>query len=331
MNPRPFLLRGFRLLILQTCHVALPVSQKDRRVYEAVCPNGHRLQVPIEHAGMKLRCPACNAIFQLQLPNGASPAAAAPASGGPSAAASSAPSSAAAAPSSAANASASGEAGGRWSGTESAAQQPSAAPPPAPPPPSQTPLPSRPSAPASAPWSAPLVNEVHLVSHALLIVGLLLAITARGCESIAAKNVVRLQGQADLDQRLFDEERESSLLETQKRLDDPKISAALRTQLEKELQDKQTDFDKRRKELQNGAWRETANAATRAAGENRAGSYWREMLFVAGSILLAFGLGATALIGQGAERWVACGLLAIIVFSLYVGGMAWSSSLLPGR
>ena len=34
---------------------------------EAVCPNGHHLQVPLEHAGMKLRCPApgCGVIFQL--------------------------------------------------------------------------------------------------------------------------------------------------------------------------------------------------------------------------------------------------------------------------
>ncbi len=314
-------------------------------MYEAVCPNGHRLQVPIEHAGMKLRCPACNAIFQLQLPNGGAPGAAAPAPaqatpmGGAPAPGPSAPSGATATPSGAAGAPASTEAGGRWSGTDSPpppqpAPPAAAPPPPSQPPaqaPSQTPPPSRPPAPASAPWSVPLVNQVHLVSHGLLIIGLLLAITARGCETIAAKNVLRMQGQADLDQRLFDEERESSLLEIQRRLDDPKISNALRTQLEKDLADKQADFDKRRKELQNGAWRETANAATRAAGENRAGSYWREILFVAGSILLAFGLGATALIGQGAERWVSCGLLAIIVFSLYVGGMAWTSSLLPGR
>lgn len=176
-----------------------------------------------------------------------------------------------------------------------------------------------------------MLSQAHLVSHAVLIIGLLLALSARGCEGIAAKNVVRLQGQVDLDQRLFDEEREAAMLDVQRRLDDPKISNTLRTQLQKELEDKQTDFDKRRKELQSGEWRTTANAAARATAENRAGSYWREILFVGGTILLAFGLGATALTGQGAERWVCFGLLAIIVFSLYVGGMAWSTSLLPGR
>lgn len=288
-------------------------------MYEAVCPNGHRLQVPIEHAGMKLRCPACNSIFQLQLPNGSAPSAAGPASGSPAGAATTAPSSPSGAAAAASTTAA--DAGGRWSGTDS------------PPPPSSTPAPApaptRPTTPAAARFPFNLSGQTHLWSQAVLVVGLLLALSARGCEGVAAKNVVRLQGQVDLEQRLFDEQRESALLVIQQKLDDQKISAAIRTQLQKEHDDKQAEFDKRRKELQAGDWRLLANEAARATAENRAAGYWRELLFVCGSLLLAFGLAATALTGQGAERWVCFGLLAIIVFSLYVGGMAWSAALLP--
>lgn len=275
-------------------------------VIEAICPNGHRLHVPPEHSGMKLRCPACNSIFQLS-------SAAGGATGGEVAAAPA-------------------ENGGRWSGTE--AQPPASASSPATPAPAATtPVP----APAAAPPRSAAASSVRhqrdwalLVtgpSYGILVVGLVLVLGAKGCDGLAAKNVARLQAQVDLAQRLFDEEREQALLDVQTELDNPNTAASRKTTLQKQLQDKQDEFDKRRRGLQNGEWRLAKNAADRAVAESRAAAYWREWPFVVGTILFALGLLARIALGQGPERWLSFGLLAIVVFSVYVGGLAWSASL----
>jgi hypothetical protein len=275
-------------------------------VIEAICPNGHRLHVPPEHAGMKLRCPACNSIFQLSA-NGSGPV------GGETAAATSD--------------------GGRWSGTEpqtatATAASPTAAPAAATTPAAASaPAPSRPAAAPTRPWQRDWTSLLVGPSYAALVVGLVLVLSAKGCDGLAVKNVARVQGQVDLAQRLFDEEREQAVLDVQLQLDDPSTAASRKAPLQKQLQDVQDDYDKRRRELQKGEWRLATNAAQRATAENRAAAYWREMWFVGGTILFALGLLARAALGQGAERWLSFGLLAIIVFSLYIGGMAWSSSL----
>jgi hypothetical protein len=284
-------------------------------VIEAICPNGHRLHVPPEHAGMKLRCPACNSIFQLQAAPG-------PAAG---------------------EAPAAGENGGRWSTpeptavatTSPASSTPASSTAPA----STTPAAATPASaaapaptrPAASPSLRPRRDWASLVvgpSYAALVVGLVLVLTAKGCDGLAAKHVARVQGQVDLAQRLFDEEREQAVLDVQLELDDPKTAASRKAPLQKLLQEVQDEFDKRRRELQNGDWRLATNAAARAGAENRAAAYWRELAFVVGTILFALGLLARAAVGQGAERWLAFGLLAIIVFSVYIGGTAWSASIL---
>jgi hypothetical protein len=162
----------------------------------------------------------------------------------------------------------------------------------------------------------------------MLALGLFLAVTARGCEGLGAKNVVRLQNLAELEQKRFDEEREDAVVEAQARLDEPNLPAARRTELQKQLDELIAKYDKERRELQKGEWRELGNAATRAVVENRGAGYWRELMFVFGTILLSLGLLANSFISQGAERWLSFGMLAIILFSIYVGGMAWSASLM---
>ena len=51
------------------------------------------------------------------------------------------------------------------------------------------------------------------------------------------------------------------------------------------------------------------------------------MLFVFGTIVLSFGLLIVSWTAQGAERWICLIMLAIITFSLYVGGIAWVAGL----
>ena len=75
-----------------------------------------------------------------------------------------------------------------------------------------------------------------------------------------------------------------------------------------------------------------ATAARNAEGNNTLWAFWRETAFVLGTVLLAVGLVAVGFSRTGPERWVCLVMLAIIVFSLYVGGIAWLGSMaVPAR
>ena len=54
---------------------------------------------------------------------------------------------------------------------------------------------------------------------------------------------------------------------------------------------------------------------------------WLEVLFVLGTVCLSTGLLITGLTAEGAGRWIAMVMLAIIVFSVYIGGTAWMASI----
>jgi hypothetical protein len=70
-----------------------------------------------------------------------------------------------------------------------------------------------------------------------------------------------------------------------------------------------------------------ASTARNAGASYQVWGYWYAMLFLVGSLALVLGLlgmafSATTVV----ERVLSLGMIAIIVFSLYVGGMAWVSS-----
>jgi hypothetical protein len=172
--------------------------------------------------------------------------------------------------------------------------------------------------------------KVHLWIKPMLVLGLVMAITARGCDALAVKNVARLQGTLELEQRDFQADNTAATSGIENQLRPTSLPPAQRTQLQKQLDDLKTAQDKRHTELQSGEWRELKDAAERAAIEARAGAYGRELLFLAGTILFAVGLLTTSLLGEGTERWLCVSLLAIVVFSLFVGGAGWSAAFLHG-
>ena len=64
-------------------------------------------------------------------------------------------------------------------------------------------------------------------------------------------------------------------------------------------------------------------AAQDAVHKNAMGAYWHEWLFLLGSICLVLGLLQIAFQGKGVEGWICLGMVAMILFSLYVGGVGW--------
>jgi hypothetical protein len=68
-------------------------------------------------------------------------------------------------------------------------------------------------------------------------------------------------------------------------------------------------------------------ADARAARDaNISWGYWREWLFVLGTLAFAAGLLTLGAAASGAQRWLLLAMVLILVFSVYVAGTAWLSS-----
>jgi hypothetical protein len=190
----------------------------------------------------------------------------------------------------------------------------------------------------------------------LLATGIVLAITARGCDGLGNRNVARLNAKYASATDRFEDEWEAKALviqgeilrlrEVKKELLAPsddgtprsaeqlqanreesqKIDEEIKTNTET-LADLDEEKAKAERALRDGKWRQMRIAAREVDRSNAMWAYWRELLFVFGSIVLTLGLLLTSLHGEGAERWVSLMMLAIITFSIYVGGVAWVSSL----
>lgn len=69
-----------------------------------------------------------------------------------------------------------------------------------------------------------------------------------------------------------------------------------------------------------------SKAASKSASNNVMQAYWREWLFVFGTIGLVIGLMGVGFMSTGAERIVCLVMLSVIMFSIYMGGMSVASS-----
>jgi hypothetical protein len=117
----------------------------------------------------------------------------------------------------------------------------------------------------------------------LLLIGLVLVIFSRGCDSIRSRGVAR-----------------SSAKVAKAHYDDASG---------KKVEDLREDA--RNAGINNVMW-----------------GYWTEWIFVLGSILLMIGLILVGFTGAGAERIICLVMIAIITFSIYIGGIAWIPSVL---
>lgn len=194
----------------------------------------------------------------------------------------------------------------------------------------------------------PLVSAAGALGPAniLLAVGLLLAIGARGCDSIGERGVDRAQARLqsaktdlsreieaavaskDIPRRIYEAKKELAELDP-----DDADAAGRKAELQKELQELDEErkevrsgFSARRAKLRDGEWKDRERAVRDSRVGNDYWGYWRECAFVVGSALLVVGCLLVGWKGTGAERIVCLVIVAIVVFSLYVGGLAWLGS-----
>lgn len=258
------------------------------------CPNGHRLQVGDRQIGQTIKCPTCQASFvasaeEQSLEFGETDKGSSPSAGG---------------------------------GVKKEPQ---------------------------ASYIASLINA--FVGKPLLFVGLVLAILGRGCDATGMRSVSRTGAQYQQAQVAFQLEWEGKSSEKQQELNkmNQKIDEFRKTQDKKGPDDgffkRMDELNKERATLEEGLnkvrsersnamaekenkeWKAPREASLSAANHHRMWVYWYEILFIFGTIVLVLGILTLAFTGQGAERWIAYIMIAIITFSIYVGGAAWIESI----
>jgi hypothetical protein len=134
------------------------------------------------------------------------------------------------------------------------------------------------------------------VGKPLLFIGLVLVLFGRGCDSISMRSVGRTKAQYKLAYNDF---------------------------MKKNME---LAPDKQEKMSENKALKQLGEDANNALLNHNMSAYWYVWIFVFGTLLLMVGLLIIAFTGQGSERWVAYIIIAIVSFSIYVGGAAWLES-----
>jgi hypothetical protein len=127
----------------------------------------------------------------------------------------------------------------------------------------------------------------------MLLLGLFLVLTARGCDAVGNRGVVGTQAKAERARELSADEDKG-----------------------------ESDREEYAKDAE-----DYAKSAKYARYRNQIMGYWRELLFSFGTIVLAIGLLATGFTSEGAGRWICLIMLSILMFAYYIGGVASIHSL----
>lgn len=163
----------------------------------------------------------------------------------------------------------------------------------------------------------------------LVAIGLLLVLVSRGCDSVGRRGIGRADAKARMARTKFSDKWEEEARRLDQRIEDLYDKEDRTTADDErlaELREQRSKLgEKRRKEEEEfePTWRKLQNKARDAAANNQMRGWWYEILFVIGTIILTFGLLAVSWNAQGAERWVCLIMLAILTFSIYIGGIAW--------
>jgi hypothetical protein len=172
----------------------------------------------------------------------------------------------------------------------------------------------------------PVFRFATFLGQPLVAIGFVLVLLSRGCDSLGDRNVNRIKAKAKVVQDQFQDEWDEDRRELERR--EAALEAEADTSLEnrdslksvrEELDKLDKDRQKEQEDLQTGRWRRLDNAARDAESNNAMWGYWRECLFWFAAFLFSAGLLIVGFTGQGPERWLCLVMLAIVVFSLFVG------------
>lgn len=176
-----------------------------------------------------------------------------------------------------------------------------------------------------------LLAKSKSIGYPFLIIGFLLVISGKGCDSLGSRWVKGTMVAADLAKNQFEATYAAKENAFQAQITDLNNSDSPNLDRIKTLNGKISDLNKerneKRRELQASTWSTLDSSASMAMDRYYSWGFTRELIFVFGSMVLSVGLLVVGINGEGSEKWVCLIMLAIITFSVYVGGFAWSASL----
>lgn len=177
---------------------------------------------------------------------------------------------------------------------------------------------------------AAALSNFKIVGYPCLIVGFLLVLTGKGCDSLGNRWAARLVAKSQMAEQQFDANYQSRINAIQSQIDSYNDSSNPdQTQIQAlndRLRKLRSEMSKERERLRRDDWFDLKSAANIARANDQAWGFFRELVFLFGSMVLSVGLLVIGITGDGSEKWVCLIMLAIITFSLYIGGIAWISS-----
>ncbi|MFT7640500.1 MAG: hypothetical protein ACI9G1_002243 [Pirellulaceae bacterium] len=175
-----------------------------------------------------------------------------------------------------------------------------------------------------------LLSSVKMIAQPLLVIGLLTVVFTRGCDLVGDRYADRLQArsqlavtefQDDWDQRQLALDQEAASIREKENLT-PNDRAQLQV-ITEDLAELNSSRNRAQAKLRNTTWRHMEIDARDAKLNNAMWRFWRSILFIFGTFFLTAGLLVMGLSRQAAEKWLALVMLAIILFSIYVGSGGW--------
>jgi len=181
------------------------------------------------------------------------------------------------------------------------------------------------------PVSSGLHDQARLISRVVFVIGLLMALMARGCDSLGERNVARRKAIAENDRREFQntwERKRADLQAEQERLEEKSNRSDIETtrlqELDAEITKLAAEHREKEKELAASDWLVRDHVASTAAANDQIWGYWRQVTMFVAALLFTLGVVGVAYTSDGPERWISFILLVVIVYSLLMSNSVWS-------
>lgn len=195
------------------------------------------------------------------------------------------------------------------------------------------PTPRRAEARPSLPPDLDMTQVIRSVGRGLVVLGVLIVLMSRGCDSLGVRKVARSQALAEFAesdfQRRWDREKSSLEAEQQSLREQSNLNTAEQqrlnnlageiAKLDREKLDEQRD-------LRQGKWADYKIAAEDSESNNRMWGYWRQLGLLFGTMVLAVGLLFVTPTTDGPERWICLVMLTVILYSVYASNSVWGGS-----
>ncbi len=191
------------------------------------------------------------------------------------------------------------------------------------------PTPTRPS----STLDLDVASLIYSVGRTLVVLGVLIVLMSRGCDSLGGRKVVRLQAIAESAETDFQRnwDREKALFEDERTaLNDNRARKPAEQDRLQRLPELIATLDRDKSDeqrtLRRGRWLSYQIAAEQAEVDNRMWAYWRQLGFLFGTMVLAVGLLFVTPTSEGPERWISLAMLTVILYSVYASNSVWGAT-----